>query len=340
LSCWFTDYLPDINYFDQDAVIAMADSAVYWLEESGADALRLDAVKQFPHIVGTTLRARLHDELEQTGVAMYMVGETYTFTWTSDPNQGQNLIKQYVSPTELQGQFDFPLHWEMIGALAQDSEGFRPLENVLTQEAAGFYGDGSLMSPFLGNHDVPRFLSLAAGQPTSVDDGYNNPPQAPTDETPYRKLRLGMALLLTIPGLPLIYYGDEIGMPGASDPDNRRMMRFDDYTAFEQATLDEVRTLGTLRQSEVALRRGDYQTLWVDDDVLVYARHLPGSAARIVGLNRNPAAESRAVPVPQGIDVPDGTSYTDALGGPALAASGGMLPINLPGRTAAVYVPK
>ena len=62
---------------------------------------------------------------------------------------------------------------------------------------------------------------------SAIEQGWNNPPMVDNPES-YKKLTLYMAFMNTIPGLPVIYYGSEFGMSGASDPDNRRMMRFDD----------------------------------------------------------------------------------------------------------------
>ena len=332
LSCWFAEYLPDINYTDPQAMPAVEDEAVQWLHDTGADGLRVDAVKQFPHIVGTRLRARLHEELEQSGVPTYLVGETYVFSWSSG---GQDLVKQFVSPTELHGQFDFPLYWELRAALAEgSSSGFVPVEAALSGEQ-GFYGPQALMSPFLGNHDLPRFLSLAAGQQTG--DSWNNLPGQPTDPAPYALEQLGFTLLFTIPGMPLIWQGDETSMPGAGDPDNRRMMQFDNLTSLQQQTLTRVRALGQLRQATEALRRGSYRTLSVDSEVLVYARQLPGQRARVVALNRNASAQQRSVALPPDLLIPDGTQLTDALGGASTTAASGHLAVSLGARSAAIF---
>jgi glycosidase len=336
LVCWFTPYLPAVNYTDPDAVNAMEETAVRWMKDTGADGLRVDAVKQFQHIVGTTLRARLHDELERTGLSVYMVGETFTGGWSSDPNQAQGLIKQYVSPHELSGQFDFPLYWELRSAFAGTAPSLAPLEAVLSQTFT-FYGPDALMSPFLGNHDVARFISEAAGQDTSNDAAFNHPPQPPTDASPYTGLELAFTVLLTVPGMPLIYQGDEIAMPGASDPDNRRMMQFDHLLPLPQLVLDRVRKLGAARRADATLRRGDYTTLLVDAQVLVYARHIPGQPARIIAINRDSGEQKRTVAVPASLQA--AAAYDDALGGAAVAPAGGNLSLDLPGRAAAVYLP-
>ena len=89
----------------------------------------------------------------------------------------------------------------------------------------------------------------------------------------------------------MIYYGDEYGMPGAGDPDNRRFMKWPSaatpLTPFEQATLDLTKKLGAARHELVALERGDRKTLWIDDDHYVFARTTPQKDVAIVVLNRN-----------------------------------------------------
>jgi cyclomaltodextrinase / maltogenic alpha-amylase / neopullulanase len=81
-----------------------------------------------------------------------------------------------------------------------------------------------------------------------------------------------MAFNMTIPGIPVIYYGDEIGMPGGNDPDSRRMMRFDGLSADEQKTFDITSTLAKLRRTDLALIYGDFIPLMVDNTTLAYAR--------------------------------------------------------------------
>ena len=74
-------------------------------------------------------------------------------------------------------------------------------------------------------------------------------------------------------GVPVIYYGDEIGMTGASDPDNRRMMRFgDDLNEFEKQTFKDVSKLIHIRRDHSALRNGDFLTLQADKNIYAYVR--------------------------------------------------------------------
>ncbi|NWF88157.1 MAG: alpha-glucosidase C-terminal domain-containing protein, partial [Ignavibacteriaceae bacterium] len=70
-----------------------------------------------------------------------------------------------------------------------------------------------------------------------------------------------------------IYYGDEFGMTGASDPDNRRMMRFGtQLNDYEKQTLKDVSKLIHIRKDHPALRYGDFLTLQADENVYAYLR--------------------------------------------------------------------
>ena len=70
-----------------------------------------------------------------------------------------------------------------------------------------------------------------------------------------------MAFNFTIPGIPIVYYGDEIGMPGAGDPDNRRMMTFENLGAKQKKLKNQIRRLAEIRRNSMALLYGDLQII-------------------------------------------------------------------------------
>jgi glycosidase len=200
---------------------------------------------------------------------------------------------------------------------------------------------GAPMSPFFGNHDVPRFVSQAAGMiaADTTTQAWTSPPAAPSVSLPYERLRMALTLLLTQPGVPLLYYGDEYGQPGTGDPDNRRLMKWSGYSADEQATLDHARTVGKLRGTVPALQRGTRATLWIDNDVYIYVRAI-GSDVALVGINRADTAFSQSVPMPSAlVPVSSGTTLTDHLGGAGVTISGGAAQITLQPRSSAVWTP-
>ena len=104
----------------------------------------------------------------------------------------------------------------------------------------------------------------------------------------YERMALAMALLFTNRGVPLIYYGDEIGLPGAGDPDNRRMMDWNTagYNAGQNLLLDRHKKLGAIRKAHSSLRRGTRSTVSVADDTWAY-KLVDGSDVVYVLLNRS-----------------------------------------------------
>src|SRR5260370_114160 len=77
-----------------------------------------------------------------------------------------------------------------------------------------------------------------------------------TCRQPIERVWVAMAILMTNEGVPLIYYGDEVGQAGAGDPDNRRPMQWSGYSAGQQQLLGRRKKLGTVRAAHPALRDG------------------------------------------------------------------------------------
>ena len=327
IECWFESYLPDFNYLNAAAVEAAVEVAKNWMRIADFDGYRVDAVKHMHDHLFLSLRARLEDLVKAGNSPLYLVGETFTGDWGNGTG-GETLIKPYISQTMLHGQFDFPLYWQVVRAFARNETTLAELGETL-MESTSYYG--GVMSSFLGNHDVPRFISHAAGHIGDVwgngakEQGLQSPPPSPTDSLPYEKLRLAQAFLYAIPGIPLTYYGDEIGLPGAGDPDNRRMMFFDNWTEEQATTYSQLSELGHLRNQEVALRRGSVSLLASNQDGLVLQRTY-GDEVVLIGFNRSAQAMGFSVEVPN--------SWTNdpilLFGDGTLSNEGGSVTIEIP----------
>ena len=124
----------------------------------------------------------------------------------------------------------------------------------------------------------------------------------------------------------MLYYGDEVGMPGAGDPDNRRFMQWSDYTDNQTWLRDRLTTLATIRREHAATRRGTRQTIGVSGDVLVYKMTTTGDTV-LVALNRGDT-EQTATNLPAG-------DYLDLITGQPMSA-----PIAVAPRNAVVLVPQ
>lgn len=336
IECWFQPYLPDIDYTQDDAVETFTDMAVWWVREADLDGFRVDAVKHVHSNFLLTLRWKLDQLSKPAGVDLYLVGETFVGDWGGGGGPNEGTIKAYVGKQQLHGQFDFPLYWRLLQTLARNEAPLSGLGQLLV-ESAGFYGPDAIMATFLGNHDVPRFISHASGDigdmwgNGSKEQGYDNPPGAPGSSAPYERLRLAWTFLFTQTGIPLVYYGDEIGIPGAGDPDNRRMMQFDGLSADQQSTIEHIGKLATVRAEHPALRTGSTSVLSSDADTLLLSRSLGGDTV-LVAINRGDTAATLSGSA--GASGP----WTDALTGTAAGGSGASVSVSLPPRSSAVLV--
>jgi glycosidase len=306
LLCWFMPYLPDFNFTVAAARQYSVGNALKWIQDTGVDGYRLDAVKHIELSWLTDLRTQVS---QQVPGAFYMVGETFT--------NSKSLLKQYIDPTtKLDGQFDFPMRAELVRVILMRQGTFNDLEGFLNAND-GYYGAGAIMGTFLGNHDLPRAIHLAEDTPQfgEWDSGksraWNNLPSQPTYDKPYQRLAVAFTALLTLPGIPLLYYGDEVGLAGGGDPDNRRFMPWSNLSSHQTQLKSHISKLTKIRQAHPALRYGKRQQHWVANDVYAYSM-VHNTDKLVVVLNRSDAQQTISLP---------GTSYTDLLSGAQLNGS-------------------
>lgn len=326
-SCWFDPFMPDLDWSQQAVVTQMIDDAMWWMSRFDLDGLRLDAVPMMPRYAMRHLRARIAERYEGGDTHIYLVGETYT-----QPGE-QAVLSYFLGPHTLSGQFDFPVMWQLRDALAGRAP-LQVLDDEVHASEAAWMGSGAVMAPFLGNHDVPRFTSDVNNDP--IWRPREIAPDAPETDVPYDLLRMAWTFVMTQPGAPVIYYGDEIGLPGANDPDNRRDMRFGDaLAAREAAVLEHVQNLGTLRACSDALRRGQRLTLAVEGDLYAYGRDAGDGEPVVVLLNRAETRLETQVALPEGWP---GGAWVEALGGTSVSRNGDALEVVLEPRSSAVLL--
>jgi glycosidase len=346
LDCLFTDYLPDVNWSVPEAVAQFADDAAFWVDRFDLDGLRVDAVKHVEDIAVYNLRARLADGFEATGLRVFLTGET-AMGWSDcglDCNRNEYAtISRYLGPLALDGQADFVLyHAVPYRVFSADQRGMLHLD-YWTLQSQRMYPAGAVMTPYIGSHDTPRFTTLASyrGQGPGLDPGVPNNQwdaiaEAPRTPDAYARHRLAMSWVLTIPGAPLLYYGDEYGEWGGADPNNRRLWRDPaSLNADETATLAHVRALGSARRELEALRRGEYVSLDATEETLVFARRT-GTRAAVVALSRASAPRTITVRLPGGFPVADGATLRDRLGGASVTVRSNALTVTLPAWGSAV----
>ena len=266
LTTWFDIFLPTFDLQKPEVAQMVSDSAAFWIREYNIDGFRHDAAKHVPENYWRMLNKKLTQQVViPQGRKVYQIGETFG---------SRELVKSYINPGMLDAQFEFNLYWDARAAFATDNASFRDL-NFSLQQSFSYYGEHNLMGNITGNQDMPRFISYASNSLSFSEDageaGWKRDIEV-RDTIGYRRLASLMAFNMTIPGIPVIYYGDEYGMPGAGDPDNRRMMKFDSLNASEKHLLGITSKLANLRRTSMPLIYGDFTTLKVNDKVFVYMR--------------------------------------------------------------------
>lgn len=267
LTTWFDVFLPTLNFERKEIRELMADSAMFWIRNYKLDGFRHDASKHVPESFWRTLTLKIKQEQEQELIdGFYQIGETYG---------SPELIGSYVNSGQMNAQFDFNLYDAAVSAFIDSKPNWNGLKRTI-EESFSNYGFHHLMGNISGNQDRPRFASLADGSVSSGEDtklaGYTRTITIQKKSIAFKRMAQLMALNMTLPGVPVIYYGDEYAMPGGNDPDNRRMMQFANYTQPQQQLVNKVKTLTSLRNNHIALLYGDYTPIKAGDDFFAYER--------------------------------------------------------------------
>lgn len=277
LTTWFDKHIPSLDLERKEVYEPMTDSALFWITNFEFDGFRHDATKHIPEVFWRSLTKKIKES--RPGKSIYQIGETYG---------SPSLINSYVRNGMLDGQFDFNVYDSFIWSIINSDGSFASVMKTL-EESLSTYGYHNLMGYITGNHDRPRFVSLAGGDLLVDEDwkkaGWKREIGFGRSEA-YDYLSVLHAFILTIPGIPTIYYGDEYGEPGANDPDNRRWMRFEEYSERERAVLDNFIKLAKYRSSSMPLIYGDFIPLVSDNDIIAYMRVYMGQIV-IIALNKS-----------------------------------------------------
>lgn len=169
---------------------------------------------------------------------------------------------------------------------------------------------------YLDNHDTARLA-------TSLPD--------------MAQRRLAQLLQFTLPGAPNLYYGSELGMAGADDPEMRGPMRWD-WVREDNEVLRFTRQLIALRKSQRALRLGNYRRIDAQQ-LLAFERYTERAAdSVIVVINASDTEQRETLLIPDS-KLMDGTRLNDLLGGPPQRLQAALLTLAVPARSALLLSP-
>lgn len=240
--------MPKLNMDHPEVADYMMEVAKYWVREAGIDGWRLDVANE----VTPDFWPRFRRELKAEFPDLLLIGE---IMHASGP---------WLRGDQFDGGMNYVLRDAVLEFFAGQSAGpVRFMEQVLHQEA--LYNDqaNSAMFQLLGSHDTLRFLTACKQGGRGWD----------RESTSLSRMKLAVFFQMTYIGLPMIYYGDEVGMEGATDPHCRQPMVWE---AQDQNILlqEWYKQLISLRKEHEVLRTGGFRPWFSDEprNVLGYVR--------------------------------------------------------------------
>jgi glycosidase len=318
---WFAGILPDMNTENPAVVEYLAQNSIWWAEATGLDGYRIDT---FPY-VSREFWEQWHTALRRIYPRLSTIGEVFH----PDPTvtsfyQGGRKGWDGID-TQLTTPFDFPMYFTLRDVLLKGAP-VGKLANILRQDS--LYPHPEFLVPFFGNHDTTRISGTPEGTPA--------------------RLKLAFGLIFTVRGIPEVYYGDEIGMPGGRDPDNRRDFPGgwieDPRNAFTKIgrTLEQeemyayVSALLAVRAQHPALRRGKLWSLASDDTTFVFMRETDEEKI-VVAFHAGEGAREITVPL-QDSPALAATNAAVIFGPGQAEMAGQTMKLRVPGQSVSVFL--
>ncbi len=270
-SWWGVDNLPNVNEEDasyQHYIIEADDSVLKQWLKAGVKGWRLDVADELPE----TFLKKFYKTLKQTDRDAVLIGEVWE---DASRKVAYGELRQYFNGTELDGVMNYPFRRRvldfMLGwkdAQTMQQELFSLYENYPLEN---FYANMNI----IGSHDVPRILTLLAEAPPedsqSKLSAFKHKLSPSQRELGIARLKLVVLWHMTFPGVPCIYYGDEAGLEGYSDPLNRRTYPWGQE---QQDLLSWYKLLVGIRRQYPVLQTGEWLPLLAEGDVYGYVRRI------------------------------------------------------------------
>jgi len=309
--CWWNNRaLPQFNHANPAVREYLMGVAEYWVRQ-GIDGWRLDVPEE---IRAPGFWQEFRDRIKAINPEAYIVGEVWgdASAWLDGSQFDAVMNYLFAGPTiafvagdRVVRKYAERQDYEPYPAL--DAAGYANKINALLELYAPEIQQAQLN--LLASHDTARLMTLAGGDRASVE--------------------LATLLLLTFPGAPCIYYGDEVGLPGGNDPDCRR--GFPPEEQWDRGLLAAHRQLIALRHQYPALRTGAYKAIYTEGLVYAFARlgSSASDASLLVVVNASTEPQTLA---------PDTSGFGEVstkivYGTAQVQASDGVLALTVPARS-------
>jgi len=299
-TCGGAAFLPKLNVENPDVKAYLLSTARYWLEETGMDGWRLDV----PWKVPLDFWREFYSTVKAINPQAYVVAEAWR-----DP-------APWINGDTSDGIMNYPLRDYILEFCVFDRMDAEDFFYFVTR-LLDLYGDAApYQLNFLGCHDTPRLLTLCNGD--------------------RQRMILAATAAFTLPGAPMIYYGDEIGLEGENDPDCRRCMPWQEGE-WDHNLRVAYQKLVALRKTPPALQIGKLDKCITFNGLLVYGRNA-GDDNVLVALN--PREARKAVKIPLSTIHKGNGGWQDQLTGKIYAQNGDTLFIDdIAAKTAMILIP-
>ncbi len=276
LDSWFVPQMPDLNQRNLYLTNYLIQNTLWWIEYAHIDGLRIDTYAYCDSVFMNRLTARVLEEYPHLSI----LGEIWfqKASLIAPFQRGASLPASFH--TNLQSVTDFGLYYAIAEGLNDEDNNWRHgLGKIYYRLVEDYlYPDPDNLVIFIDNHDVERIF-------TSLGEDV-------------RRMKMALTLLMTMRGIPVMYYGTEIGMTsdGKTDGDKRKdfpggwagdkvnVFTGEGLTQPQKEISDYVQRLANWRKGSEAVQRGRLIQFIPRDDVYVYFRVLDGQAV-MVALN-------------------------------------------------------
>jgi neopullulanase len=324
---WFFGVLPDLNTENPIVVTYLQQNAIWWAESSGLDGFRIDTFPYVPRIFWS----RWHATLKRIYPRLSTIGEVFH----PDPSVTSFFVggeRRFDGvDSGVTTVFDYPMYFALRDVLAGRAP-VAKLADVLRHDS--LYPRPDQLVTFFGNHDTTRFAGVEGVAGANSDS--------------MARLKLAFGLNLALRGIPQFYYGDELGMAGGGDPDNRHDFpggwREDTKNAFtengrtaeQQEIFSFVQNLLRVRREHPALSEGRQWNLLSDDSAIVFLRESDEEKV-LVAFNRSKITRELHIGV-SGTPAAGAAGSEKLLGEGRVEVGGKGIVVSAPAETISIFL--
>lgn len=328
---WFVEGMPDLNQKNPHLMKYLVQNSIFWIEDAQIDGIRMDT---YPY-ADLLEMGKWIDAVKAEYPDFNIVGEC----WYGSPageqfwQTGSAVAAAKGIDTRLPVVMDFPLSilCADLKPFKVDSQSWNGINELYDHFALDYvYADPMNVLRFLDNHDTDRFI---LEKPENLD-----------------AWKQAIALLLTVPGIPQLYYGTELlmngskqrsdgyvrlDMPGGFKGDKQNQFASSGRDALQNEAYDFIAAINNWRKNSDAIGKGDMKHFMPTNGVYLYRRKY-GPEEVIVILNGKD--EDLSVDMSRYAEIiPEGAVYTDILGGSTKVLRDGNRPLSVGARSTGIF---